>query len=484
MFTHYGIIGKKGTWGVHNFALMKLTYLSLIDKIKSAIDNHSMLSGGETILVGLSGGPDSVCLLLALDNLKSELNLKLHAIYVDHGLRPDETPKEIAFCRNLCEGLSIPFVTKSIDVKTYAKEHGSNKQEAARELRYRVFDEVLNETTADRIALGHTADDQIETFFMRFLRGSGPAGLSGIPPVRGIIIRPLIEIERREVEEYLDEQKQAYVVDSSNLKQDYFRNRLRSSFIPEMKRINPGIVQTVSRTMDILREEERYFAIQVTKTLMKLICRKSDLRIELFLTPMEMMDKVILRRVLRRAIDETKGLRGMGFAHIEEIIGLIKLGKPGDRIYLPKGLRVIKNYGTLVMTSEIPQRIGVSTLDVPGEAVLREIKAVISAKVEDKTNDYGDGKRVAVFDADKAGDVLFVRPREKGDFFYPSGFGKRKKLQDFFVDEKVPRDERDSIPIITSGHDIVWIAGYRADERFKSTGATKRLLRMEFKQVL
>jgi tRNA(Ile)-lysidine synthase len=457
---------------------------SFIDKVGSTISKYGMLSGGETVLIGLSGGPDSVCLLIALDKLKEDLNLKLHAIYIDHGLRPGETPDEIEFCRKLCQGLTVPFITRSIDVKTYAKENDINKQEAARELRYRAFDEVSAETDADRTALGHTADDQVETFLMRFLRGSGPAGLAGIPPVRGRIIRPLIDVERREVEQFLGEENQVYIVDSSNLEEDYLRNRLRHSVIRELKDINPHIVQTVSRTMDVLREEEKYFGILVTKTLMKLICRKSDLRIELFLTPMEMMDKVVLRRVLRRAINETKGLRGMGFIHIEDIIELIKRGDPGDRIYLPKGLRVIKNYGTLVITSEIPQGIGYFSIEVPGEAVLREIKAVIMATVEESFDSGGDGKEVAVFDADKVGAVLSVRPRMKGDFFYPIGFGKRKKLQDFFVDEKVPRDERDGIPVVASGHDIVWIAGYRGDERFKVTGDTKRFLKLEFRQQL
>ncbi|HWR59685.1 MAG TPA: tRNA lysidine(34) synthetase TilS [Thermodesulfovibrionales bacterium] len=463
---------------------MKSKQDSFIDTVRLTLSRHSMLSGGETVLVGLSGGPDSVCLLMVLDKLRGELDLKLHAIYIDHGLRPAEIPEEVEFCRELCEGLHVPFTTKAIDVKTYSKQQGMNKQEAARELRYKVFDEVSAEIMAGRIALGHTSDDQLETFFMRFFRGSGPAGLSGIPPVRGRIIRPLIEVGRTEIEEFLGGQNQGCIVDSSNLKEDYSRNKLRLSFIPEIKKINPRIVETVSRTMEILREEERYFGIQVTKTLMKLVCRKSDLRIELFLTPMESMDKVILRRVLRRAIEETKGLRGMGFAHIEDVIELIKQGRPGDRLYLPRGLRVIKNYGTLVITSEVPQRIGVFALNVPGEAVLREIKAVITATAEDMIDCDSDWKKIAVFDADKVGVALTVRPREEGDFFYPLGFGKRKKLQDFFVDEKVPRDERDSIPIIVSGNDIVWIAGYRGDERFRTTAATKKFLRLEFKQVL
>jgi len=457
---------------------------TFLEKVKATIAKHSMLSAGETVLVGLSGGPDSVCLLSVLNALKDELNLKLHAIYVDHGLRPDETPHEIEFCRKLCEEMSIPFVTRAIDVKSYAKEQGMNMQEAARELRYRIFDEMFHEIKADRIALGHTADDQMETFFLRFLRGSGPGGLAGIPPVRAKIIRPLIEVERQDIEEFLKVQGISYVVDSSNLKEDYFRNRLRLTLLQEFKRLNPRIAQTVSRTMDILREEERYFEIAVTRALMKLISRKTDFRIELFLAPMESMDRVILRRVLRRAIEQTKGLRGMGFQHIEDVMELVRKGKPGDRLFLPKGLRVVKNYATLIMTSEIPQRIEALTLNVPGQAVMENIKAVLNASLEERVDGYGDGKNVVVFDTDKTGTTLMVRPREKGDFFYPMGFGQRKKLQDFFVDMKVPRDERDAIPLVLSGNDIVWITGFRGDERFKITEGTKRFLKLEFRRQL
>jgi tRNA(Ile)-lysidine synthase len=457
---------------------------NLIHKVSITIKKYSMLSGKEKILVGLSGGPDSVFLLYVLSNLKDTFLFDLHAVYINHSLRPEETPGEIEFCKKLCERLSTPFVTKVIDVKTYAEEHRLNKQDAARELRYKIFDEVSSNIVADRIALGHTADDQLETFFIRFFRGAGPKGLSGIPPVRGNIIRPLIETERRDIEEFLDEQKIKYIIDSSNLKKDYLRNRLRLSFIPEMKKINPHIAETISRTMDILREEEHYFDIIVTKTMMKLITRKTDARIELFLSPLEAMDKVILRRVLRRAIDATKGLRGMEFIHIESIIDLIKHGQQGNRLYLPRGLRVIKNYSTLVVTSEPPQRIETSTLNLPGEAVFKESRAVIRASIEDKVDSHGDGKTMVIFDADKTGPVLTVRAREKGDFFYPMGFGKRKKLQDYFVDEKVPKDERDSVPIVVSGNDIVWIAGYRGDERFKVSQKTKRFLKLELKKVL
>lgn len=457
--------------------------MSLLDKIKTAIKKHSMLFEKDRVLIGLSGGPDSVCLLLLLNQMKEEYKLDLYAIYVDHGLRPDEIPSEIQFCKTLCEGLGISFITGSVDVNSYAEEHRLNKQEAARDLRYKTFEEVALEKGANRIALAHNADDQAETFIMRILRGSGWKGLSGIPPVRGKIIRPLIEIERKEIEEFLANSSQSYIVDSSNLKKNYFRNWLRVSIMPEFKRKNPELINTISRMSEIIREEDNYLELIVTKTLMKLISKKTDKTIELFLVPLETMDKVILRRVLRRAIDAVKGLKGINFIHIEDIIVLIKNGVPGNRLYLPKGIRVIKGYSTLILTSELSVKLGTYSLDVPGEVILKEGGVLIEASLKDSAEDYGDGKFRALFDADKISLPLSIRPRKEGDFFYPSGFGKRKKLQDFFVDEKVPRDERDRIPIVLSGEDIIWIAGYRADDRFKVTEDIKKILLLEIKSL-
>jgi tRNA(Ile)-lysidine synthase len=443
-----------------------------------------MLRGGEKILVGLSGGPDSVCLLHVLHRLRDRLNLELNALYIDHGLRPDETGEEIQLCRQLSEGLSVDFLSTSIDVKTYAQERGFGIQEAAREVRYMTFEQVAYNIGANKIALGHTADDQLETFFMRIFRGSGPKGLSGIPPVRGMIIRPLLDVDREGIEQYLKDERVRFIMDSSNLKKDYFRNKLRLGLIPEMKKMAPHIAQSISRMADILREEERYFEIIVAKTLMKLISRKTDARIELFLSPLEVMDRVILRRVLRKALAETRGLRGIEFIHIESIIELVKHGRQGDRLHLPRGIRAIKDYATLLLTSERPATVGSFTLNVPGKVVLKNFGVVIKASIEQAAENYGNGKTTAVFDAGKTGTELTVRSRKKGDFFYPLGFGRRKKLQDYFVDEKVPRDERDAVPLVVAGNDIVWIAGYRGDERFKVSHTTERFLKIELHKSL
>jgi tRNA(Ile)-lysidine synthase len=450
----------------------------LVAKVAGTIVQYEMLEGGESVLVGLSGGPDSVCLLHMLHRLKERFGIALHAVYVDHNLRPDETPVERDFCCGLCEGFGVEFSVRTIDVLAYAKEKGLNKQEAARQLRYAAFEEAALAMKAGRIALGHNADDQIETVLMRLLRGTGPRGLSGMPAKRGMIIRPLIGVERTEVERFLAGDNIPFVVDSSNLGTDYFRNRIRRDLVPVMRQLNPSLAGTVADTVSILQEEERYFNLAVTKALMRMISRKTAHRIELFLSPMEIMDKAILRRVLRRALEETDSLRGMSFTHIEDIIDLVKHGSAGARLSLPRDIRAIKEYAVLVITSEKPVRIDEYTLTPPAEVAVRGAGLVIRAALRDDAGDSGDGRSSVILDAEAMQFPLTVRPRAEGDFFLPMGFGKRKKLQDFFVDARVPRDERDSVPVVVSGSDIVWIAGYRADERFRVKEDTTKFLQL------
>ncbi|NOZ25245.1 MAG: tRNA lysidine(34) synthetase TilS [Nitrospirae bacterium] len=452
--------------------------MDILKKVKQTIKEHSMLKGGERVLVGLSGGPDSVSLLHILDELKGELGLTLLALYVDHGLRPEQTPKEIEFCAGVAERLNVPFSVRSVDVKGLSVRERLGIQEAARELRYLAFEEHAYQTEADRVATGHNADDQAETLLMRLLRGAGPRGLAGIPPVRGMFIRPLIRTERSEIEKFLHDRGVGFIVDASNLKQDYLRNRLRKEVLPALGKFNPNLTATLCRTADILREENEYLETAVTKALMRLISRKTDESIELFLSPLEHMEKVILRRALMRAVGETRGLRGIGLEHIEEMISLIRRGTSGSRIYLPGGVRVIRDYSTLVITSAAPRKLSEYVLKVPGETVLKEAGIVLIASTLDSPTSTGDGRTEAVFDLERLSFPLKVRPRRAGDFFYPSGFGKRKKLQDYFVDEKVPRDLRDTVPLLLSGEEIIWVVGYRTDDRYIVRPSSRKALRI------
>jgi tRNA(Ile)-lysidine synthase len=457
--------------------------MDIIQKVKETIQKYSMINRGERILVGLSGGPDSVCLLTILYELMGDFKIEIHASYIDHGLRDDETPREINFCKDLCARLNIPFHTRRVEVKEHVRLHGGNIQEVARDLRYSALAEIAENIKAQKIALGHNADDLTETVIMNLIRGSGMKGLTGIPPVRGMIIRPLIEVERREIEAYLNERGQSFLMDSSNLKDEYTRNYLRRNIIPHMKEINPSLINDICRMAEILRDEEAYLDLKTTKTLMRLISRKSDDTIELFLSPLETVETPILRRVLRRAVDAVKGLRGISFANIEDIIQLIKKGESGDRIYLPHGIRAIREYSILKITSRPVQRLGTYTLNPPGTVLLKESGHIIEARIEPAIEKRPSGKNEIILDADRMTFPLVIRARKDGDYFYPLGFGKRKKIHDFFIDEKVPRDERDTVPIVVSGDDIVWVAGYRGDERYKVTEKTERYLRLIIKSL-
>jgi tRNA(Ile)-lysidine synthase len=466
--------------------------MDLIQKTRETITKHAMLSSGDHVLMGLSGGPDSVCLAVVLGKLRDELDLTLSAVYINHCLRSEEVEQEIAFCRRFCEERSITFHERTVNVRKHSEEAGSNVQESARDLRYKMYEAVAAETGAAKIAIGHNADDQAETVLMRLIRGSGRRGLTGIPPVRDRIIRPLIGMERKDIEAFLAGVKgevhvrsgQPYIIDTSNFKEEYLRNWIRLSLLEEIKKRNPSVVHDICRTATIILEEDEYLEIQVTKTLMRMISRKSDSHIELFASPLETLEKPILRRVLRRAIDATMGLRGISFTHVEDIIRLIRDGKAGDRIHLPKNVRVVREYSLLKITGDAVVAILEREIQPPCEVNINEINTVLKASIEDSAENYVDSRDSIVMDAGALSFPLKVRSRADGDYFYPLGFGKKKKLQDFFVDEKVPRDVRGRIPVVLSGNDIIWVAGYRADERFKVTDKTERVLKITIIKVV
>jgi tRNA(Ile)-lysidine synthase len=296
-----------------------------------------------------------------------------------------------------------------------------------------------------------------------------------MPPCRGKIIRPLIDITREEIMDYLVEKKANYMTDSSNLTDDYLRNRVRAHIIPQLAQLNPDIVNTLGRTSTILSAENDHLEAETTKAMLRIFSRKSDTRIELFLSPMEVMPAYLLRRALRRAVDAARTLRSLSYQNIEDIMDLIKRGKSGDRIYLPHNLRAIRDYSVLIITSEEPARLKTYSLDIGDEVVIEEARIILRATKEEQPADH-NGRSSAVFDLDKVSLPLTIRPREQGDFFLPSGFGKKKKLQDLFVDEKVPRDERDAVPVICSGNDIIWVYGIRTDDRFIAKDVTDKFL--------
>jgi len=445
-----------------------------IKKVFDFAKRHNMFNDDETILIGLSGGADSVCLLYLL----SEAKLNISALYVDHGLRPNQTPSEIDFCSNLCERLNVNFMVEAVDVYKYQSQFNVGIAASARVARYQALTKTAQKIGASIIALGHNKDDQCETFLINMLRGSGMSGLSGIPPVRDNIIRPILCVFRSEIRAFLESRRINYITDPSNLSDKYLRNNIRSSLIPSLIKYNPTVMQTIFNTTEILSQEDRFLETIVSNLMTEIVILNTDGAVELDLQKLSSLDIVILRRLIRRVIDP----QSLTLKHVDSIINLIKDLDSGDRVILHQGLVVIKGYDKLtIKKAEDLDNIKIieSKLNISGETIISGSGMIISADFMDISFKTIQKNEVYI-DYDKLdGKELRVRGRGRGDYFYPQGFGRRKKLQDFFVDEKIPRDDRDKIPVVVTGDDIVWIAGYRADERFRVTDETVKILKLK-----
>lgn len=428
--------------------------------VRQTLRMYRMAEPGQTILVALSGGPDSVCLL----HLLQTEGYRVHALYVDHRLRPLEIPLEINFCADLCRTLGVEFRVACLDPVT----GNSNRQARYRELRYRKLEREATRIGADKIALGHHLDDLAETTMLNLLRGAGTAGLSSIPPVRDKYIRPLISLARAQIMTYLHEAGVGYLVDSSNLKDGYRRNHLRHHLMPVLRQYNPDISTTLGRSARILREDNEFLEKLAGNALEEILLQCSEETVELSLAPLASLDQALLRRVLKQAVALVDPRCDIGFEHVEDIIHLARSGRTGAVICLPGRIRVFRSYKTLVVTKKMQAMLEAAILPVPGEIFLYEKDMAIRAAFTGQPVQV-TGPHEACFCADHIETPLIVRKRQAGDFFYPLGFGKRKKIQDFFVDEKIPSSQRDSIPLVYSGKDLLWVAGYRGDDRFKIT---------------
>lgn len=463
----------------------KMTY-RVLQKVRETVTRHNMLERGDKVLVGVSAGPDSVCLLHVLKELKEEYGLSLYIAHLHHGFRGSEADEDVRFVQDMGESLGIPVHIEYADIPSYIKRAGLSKQAGAREVRYRFFYRVADEAGADRIALGHTADDQAETFLMRLLRGSGGPGLSGIPPVRERIIRPLIDIYREEIRQFLSERGIRYRIDSSNLSPVYLRNKIRLELIPYLsKEFNPNIMDTLLRNLKILRDEEIFLDENVRKIYPGMLVSASKESVTFDAWKYASLALPIRRRMLRHAIESIagEGAVALSFRHIEDSLSLLDGDREGE-VHLPCGLIVKRDretFGVYLKTAEAPVRPYTYDVAIPGETPVPEVGITIRTAILDSSayekQEEGDDPYKAFFDLGKFSFPLIIRRREKGDLFCPKGMaGHKKKIKEYFIDRKIPRRERDKIPVLVSPEGILWVVGYRTDDRFRVTPDTKKIL--------
>lgn len=463
--------------------------MDLVARACSAIKRFRMIQPGELVLVGVSGGPDSVALLHVLWMLRQELKIDLQVVHLNHRLRGEDALADALFVRELAEKLGLSCTVEECDVRSLAKKNGLSLQEAAREARFAFFEREKMRLGASKVALGHHADDQAETILFNFLRGTGVGGLAGIPPVRGIYIRPFCEVRRREIEEYCRVNSLPTRLDRSNLKPVYVRNRIRLRLIPFLeKEFNPRLVDALVRLGNICREENAYLDRISRDFFGKIVQGEEGGKVVLSVQSLLAQPVPIQRRVLRLAWQKAGNqAKELPFRHVERLLEILS-GDEGA-LSLPCGVRAVKKK-TVVQFVRSAGRASIPPyrypLKVPGLTRIPEAGLEIGAEilpVESAPSPKTLTRREALLDYGLLKLPLWVRRRKEGDFFSPLGLKGRIKLKKFFIDQKIPYDGRDRIPVVvTDGEEIVWVAGLRIADPWKVTEKTTTCLYLQIKE--
>ena len=454
---------------------------SFLDKVAVTISDYGMVQAGDLVIVAVSGGPDSVCLLDCLNSLAGDLGVSLVVAHFDHGLRPAEDPGETAFVQSLAVDLGIPFETNTSRPIFEAK---GSEEEQARTARYEFLEEVRVRRRAGRIAVGHTIDDQAETVVMRLLRGSGGGGLSAIPPVReGIVVRPLIRVSRAEVIAWLGSRQLDYVTDSSNLKGRCLRNRVRSELIPMLRGYQPKLPERLANTADILRLDNEYLESLAAAWVEE--NSQGDYPCpRIPISGWSLLHPALRPRVLRHMIGRAGSLRRISSGHLNDISRLAESDTPQGGIDLPGGLRAVKTYGELHVTRPTPRPEPFShELNGPGKFRFPDIGWEIILEEAATAAPCPEQPRRADFDMDLLSFPLVLRPFRPGDRMVPSGMTGSRKIKDIFIDMKLPSGKRSTTPILLSSGRVVWVCGIREDDRFKVTDKTKRIASISMKPL-
>ena len=496
---------------------------------------HAMIKNGETVLVAVSGGADSLALLYGLHALHSQLDCQLHLAHLNHCLRPD-ADADAEFVQQHAAHLELPCTIQSTDVPRLVKQWKLSVETAARKARYQFYEEVSTQIGATKVALGHHQDDTAETVLMNLVRGSGSTGMKGILPVRNFrsfgaacnagvptrswegaelavqSIRPLAGFTRQQIETFLASKGLVPRQDSTNTDTRYLRNRIRHELIPKLESdYNPNIKIGLSRTADVLGAESEYLDMVAQEAFETCRVRDPDRVKTLATSASVVLDRekfqqfhiAVQRRVLRLSFFEMLGSMGdLYFSHCEAMLSLIERSAPNAALALPNSLRFRRVYQCLIFEVNTSSRSSFTIeterfaypLAVPGQTFIAALNTEITAELGDirsgETLRLPDGRYEAIFDYEKVkracADLpsetfpLTVRNRLQGDRFQPYGMRGTKKIKDFMIDAKVPRYERDRIPMLVCGDKVLWVVGYTTSDPFKIHPGTRQYLYLRY----
>ena len=475
----------------------------IFKKIFDYVDEHNMLNASDYVVAGVSGGADSVCLLFALLEIRKKLPIDIHVVHVNHMIR-DGAKDDAEYVRSLCEKFDIKFTLKECDVAAAAKREGISVEEAGRNARYKAFYEVLYDAGAGappKVAVAHNKNDCCETFLFNLFRGSSLRGLSGIAPVRGEAIRPLMCLERSEIEEFLDKNGIKYCIDHTNLEDNYTRNRIRHHILDTaVEMISPAAIAHISDAC--VKISGAYsFISDITADAYKRCVKEDEKGVRIDSKEYDVTHHVIQGYVIMAAIEKAaQSARNIESVHVEQIRALFKK-QCGRKVDLPYKLCAVRDYSGVLLQKACGESADNITIEYALTASDRErllnnesieidlrggeslVLSIIEADSKNIKN-IPQKKYTKWLDYDRIEKDVVIRTRKEGDYLTidaPEGAIRRKTLKSYFTDKKIPAAERGKICLVTEGSHVLWITGERISCFYKISGSTKRILELKLK---
>ncbi len=452
----------------------------LLSRLEQYCREKSLIQSSDSIAVAVSGGVDSVILLHLLNELKRKYQLRLHVAHFNHQLRGKESEGDEVFVRRLARKYGMPCSVRKVNTAAYAKGRRASLQEAARELRYNFFREIANEKETWKIATAHNANDNAETVLLNLCRGTGLQGLTGIPVQRTDIpvIRPLLFATKEEIEAYAKSKHLKFRIDSSNKKLHYRRNLIRKRILPLLeKSLNPEVVKALNRTSEILGRLDHMLDEQANGHLQRILFTVSARELKVNISRLTKLDPFLQETIVQKLAQKLTGV-SLEAEKVGKVLRLVT-SNAGKHLDLSKSLSVYRDRNALVFAKpretlhyEIP-------IEVDKEYEFDDYR-FSSRSVSRRRARFTSNKNIEYVDADRLNNRLLLRTWREGDWFMPLGMRKKKKLSDFFIDEKIPLHRKHSLPVLESHGNIVWICGVRLDNRYRLSPATRRILKLEF----
>ena len=467
----------------------------IFEQVILCIREHQMLTSGDLVVVGVSGGMDSVALLHLLHRLSHRFDIRLHVAHLNHQFRGAEAARDADFTRQLAETYGLPCTIESVDVPALIRTHKRSPQDAARSARYQFFRDLAARLGAQKIATAHHADDQAETVLAGLIRGVGLHGLGGIQPVTNdMIIRPLLTTTREQIAQFVEAERLAYVTDSSNLSRKYVRNAIRLDLIPMLReRFSSAILGRLTAYAQMF-QEDAFFIDKMAQAHYHKVCQRDGMAIAIDVAQFAALPATLRRAIIVQAFhDLTGAAHALNMRHVRAVMELFEHAEPGQRFCLPSGVVAIRQEqsGILHARAQAARPVEKSAVN-PVSLVIPGMTAfgawLIETTIEDaasqplRCQQPEDGATQAM-DYDRLRWPIIVRFREPGDWFCPLGMAGKKRLKKFFIDRKVPQHTRHFIPLLADQSGIIWVAGYAIDDRVKVTTQTTRVLRCHIRKT-